>query len=183
MSQATNVGKLLVRFQMSECNPVKTPMERGMMLSGDERTNEPYRELLGTIMYIMLCTRPDVCFPVGFLGRFQQNPSRAHWQSLKRLVRYLKGTKTKCLEYKKYAVAEPLVGYADADWASDTVDRKSVSGYAFKVFGNLVSWSSKKQTTVSTSSSEAEYVALSSAVSEGIWIAGVLEDLELKKKN
>ncbi|XP_055522370.1 uncharacterized protein LOC129716562 [Wyeomyia smithii] len=134
-------------------------------------------------MYIMLCTRPDVCFPVGFLGRFQQNPSRAHWQSLKRLVRYLKGTKTKCLEYKKYAEAEPLVGYADADWASDTVDRKSVSGYAFKVFGNLVSWSSKKQTTVSTSSSEAEYVAVSSAVSEGIWIAGVLEDLELKKKD
>lgn len=87
------------------------------------------------------------------------------------------------MEFKRNNNAEILIGYADADWASDTLDRKSVSGYVFKVFGNLVSWSSKKQTTVATSSSEAEYVALSSAASEGIWIAGVLEDLQLKQKD
>lgn len=85
------------------------------------------------------------------------------------------------MEYKRTVSTEPLVGYVDADWASDTEDRKSVSGFAFFVFGNLVSWSSKKQTTVATSSSEAEYIALSSAVSEAIWLSGILNDLNLKR--
>lgn len=68
LSQVTNVEKLLARYQMSECNSVKTPMDIGMLLSsgGDETTDEPYREMLGTVMYIMLCTRPDVCFPLAF---------------------------------------------------------------------------------------------------------------------
>lgn len=184
LSQVSNIEKMLNRFQMSDCNPVKTPLEKGLLLHEDgESTNEPYRELLGTIMYIMLCTRPDLCFPVSYLGRFQQKPSSSHWKCLKRVVRYLKGRKSRHLEFKRNNDAEILIGYADADWASDTLDRKSVSGYVFEVFGNLVSWSSKKQTTVATSSSEAEYVALSSAASEGIWIAGVLEDLQLKQKD
>lgn len=74
-----------------------------------------------------------------------------------------------------------LIGYADADWGSDTLDRKSVSGYLFKIYGNTVSWASRKQQTVAMSSSEAEYVALSTAASEGIWLKGILEDLGVMK--
>ncbi|XP_065084611.1 uncharacterized protein LOC135706866 [Ochlerotatus camptorhynchus] len=167
---------------MTDCNPTKTPMEKNLVVPRDgESTQEPYRELLGTIMYVMLCTRPDLCFPFGFLGRYQQNPTVNHWQCLKRIVRYLKGTKTKHLKFVRDESAEVLVGYADADWASDAEDRKSVSGYLFTVFGNPVSWSSKKQVTVATSSSEAEYVSLSSAVSEVIWLPEVMEDLQLKR--
>lgn len=85
------------------------------------------------------------------------------------------------MKFVRNESADPLVGYADADWASDAEDRKSVSGYVFTVFGNAVSWSSKKQVTVATSSSEAEYVSLSSAVSEAIWLSGVMADLQLKR--
>lgn len=134
------------------------------------------------MMYTMLCVRPDICYPVSYMGRFQQNPADHHWQTLKRIVRYLQGTQGLCLEYRREEAAEPLVGFADADWAADTEDRKSVSGYLFKVFGATVSWSSKKQTTVATSSSEAEYVALSAAASEAIWLTGILEDLKITVK-
>lgn len=103
----------------------------------------------------MLCTRPDLCFLVGFVGRYQQNPTSTHWLYLKRVVRYLKGTKTKQLKFVRDNLAKSLVEYSDVDWDSNVADRISVSGYLFTVFGNDVSWSSKK--TVATSSSEAEY--------------------------
>lgn len=183
LSQESNIAKVLDRFGMSECNPTRTPMEKGLQLPrGGPSAGEPYRELLGSLMYIMLCVRPDVCYPVGYLGRFQQDSSTVHWNALKRVVRYLSGTRTLCLEYRRNSDAEALVGYADADWATDLQDRKSVSGFAFKVYGCTVSWSSKKQSTVSLSSSEAEYVALSAAVAEAVWIIGILEDLHVAAK-
>ncbi|XP_055843722.1 uncharacterized protein LOC129910383 [Episyrphus balteatus] len=150
---------------MLDCNPVKTPMEKGLQLEANitgQELHKPYRELLGSIMYIMLCSRPDICYAVSFMGRYQQNPSEVHWQHLKRIVRYLQGTKSLKLNFNS-TQDPPVIGYADADWASDIVDRKSVSGYVFQVYGSSVSWCSKKQTTVAISSSEAEYVALSSA--------------------
>ncbi|KXJ69879.1 hypothetical protein RP20_CCG025545 [Aedes albopictus] len=114
------------------------------------------------------------------MGRFQQSPTEDHWQALKRIMRYLKGTTTMGLVFKRHEDSRPLVGFVDADWASDSEDRKSVTGFLFKVFGSTVSWASRKQSTVSMSSSEAEYVALSAAVSEEVWLAGVLEDLKCK---
>lgn len=96
------------------------------------------------------------------------------------MVRYVKGIKEKSLHYKQHDSAMPLVGYVDADWASDAEDRKSITVFAFSVFGNFVSWSSKKQTTVAVSSSEAEYVVLSSSVSEAVWLSGIFADLKLK---
>ncbi|XP_075162880.1 uncharacterized protein LOC142235513 [Haematobia irritans] len=111
-----------------------------------------------------------------YLGRFQQNPSELHWQHLKRIARYLKGTIPMKLAFNKQN-SEAVIGYADADWASDTTDRKSVRGYIFKIYGCSVSWGSKKHQTVATSSSEAEYVALSFATAVAIWIRGVMQDL------
>ncbi|KXJ77597.1 hypothetical protein RP20_CCG007147 [Aedes albopictus] len=92
----------------------------------------------------------------------------------------MKGTKGTFLKYQRNKDTEPLVGFADADWATDTSDRKSVSGFLFQVYGNTVSWSSKKQTSVATSSSEAEYIALSAGVAEAIWLSGLLADLGVK---
>lgn len=181
LSQEANALKILAKFGMSECNPVKTPMEKGLQLSREgSRTAEPYRELLGSVMYQMLCVRPNLCFPVSYLGRFQQCPTEIHWKTLKRTVRYLKATSSMGLVYAREDESKPLVGYVDSDWASDLEDRKSVTGFIFKVFGSSVSWASRKQATVSTSSSEAEYVALSAAVSEAIFLNGLLEDLNCK---
>ena len=95
-------------------------------------------------------------------------------------MRYLKETATMGLHNKKIPGSRPLEGYADADWASDAEDRKSVTGFLFKVYGSTVSWASRKQSTVSLSSSEFEYVALSVAVSKGFWLAVILEDLQSK---
>lgn len=135
--------------------------------------------MLGSLMYLMLSVRPDICYQVGYMGRFQNNPSDIHWTNLKRIIRYIKGTKHLKLIFSKNSDDNEIIGYVDADWASDTEDRKSVSGYVFKVFGCPISWSSKKQTVVATSSSEAEYIALSFAASEAIWIRGVLIDLHI----
>lgn len=180
MSQRSHIDKILEKFGLVDCNPAKTPMEKGLQMSLDDgkRTEKPYRELLGSLMYLMLSVRPDICYHVGYMGRFQQQPSETHWQVLKRIVRYLKGTKNLKLVYKKADCAE-LIGYADADWASDTLDRKSVSGFVFFVYGCPVSWGSRKQAVVATSSSEAEYIALSQAIAEVLWIRGVLIDLKI----
>lgn len=95
LSQTSSVEKMLTKFGMAECNPSRSPMEKALQLtkSQDDSIQEPYRELLGSLMYSMMWTRPDICFPVGFLGRFQQQPGPRHWMALKRVVRYLKGTK------------------------------------------------------------------------------------------
>ena len=146
LSQEANIEKILKRFGMEECNPTRTPMEKRLQLLREGTSNgEPYRELLGSLMYLMLCVRPDICYPVAYLGRFQQNPTTAQWNALKRVVRYVSGTKKISLEFRRTEATDNVIGYADADWASDTEDRKSVSGFTFKVFGCTVSWSSKSR--------------------------------------
>ena len=184
LSQTTSIKKILNTFGMEDSKPVLTPIEKGTLLTPEVKdiTKQPYRELLGRLMYLMLCVRPDLCFAVGYLGRFQQNPGDEHWVVLKRILRYLKGTLDLKLEYSKIN-NEKLVGFADADWGSSSYDRKSTSGYIFYVFGCPVSWCSKKQQTVATSTSEAEYIALSAAVSEGLWLRGILQDLKVFKPN
>lgn len=97
-----------------------------------------------------------------------------------RLLRYLKNTCKNKLVFKENAVAEALVGYADADFASDEFDRKSTSGFLFKVFGNCVSWSSKKQSVVACSTTEAEYISLSNATQEAVWLKGILTDMKVE---
>ena len=178
ISQAASIEKFLEKFGLKDCNTVKTPMEKGLQLEIEKetKTDKPYRELLGSMMYIMLCCRPDICYNVSYMGRFQQESTDTHFQHLKRIARYLKATKDMKLEFKGHSKI-PLVGYVDSDWASDTNDRKSTSGFIFQVYGSTVAWSSKKQTTVATSSSEAEYVSLSAGVQEAIWLRGIMEDL------
>ena len=157
ISQESSIQNILSKFCLLDCNAAKTPMEKGLQLpmsNSDAVTDIPYRELLGLIMYLMLCSRP-----ISYVGRFQQNPFDLHCQHLKGILRYLKVTKAVNLTYQSNEIA--IVGYVDADWVSDILDRKSASGFVCKVYGSTVSWSSKKQQTVAIYSSEAEYVALS----------------------
>ncbi|XP_055588868.1 uncharacterized protein LOC129741184 [Uranotaenia lowii] len=149
-------------------------MEKACFLPTNEGNPvwHPYRELLGSLMYTILCVRPDISFAVAYLGRFQNKPGEAHWQALKRVVQYIKGTKNLKFQFKRDEKAEALIGYADTD------DRKSVSGYVFKIFGKTVSWASREQQTVALSFCEAEYAALSVAASKVLWLQGILEDLQ-----
>lgn len=133
-----------------------------------------YQSLIGSLMYLALCTRPDIAFAVGMLARFNSKPNQSHWTAAKRVLRYLRGTANFGVVYSGNA---NLVGYSDADWAGSLDDRKSTSGYIFQVSGGPVSWRSKKQETVALSTAEAEYVALSSASQECVWMRKLVSEL------
>ena len=115
---------------MLECNTVKTSMEKGLQLKSNtdvtRSIDKPYREMLRSIMYIMLNSRLDLCYPVGYMGRYQQNPSLEHWKSLNRIVRYLNGTKANELSLYRHPEKPHIIGFANADWGSYINDRKLV---------------------------------------------------------
>lgn len=184
ISQESYAEEILNRFDMTDCKPRNLPIEVKLDLDygdGTNKTSEPYRELLGSLMYLMLGTRPDISYAVNKMSRYQENATDEHWSYLKGILRYIKGTTDYKLVYRR-ASDVPLRGYADSDWANDKIDRKSTSGYLFEVYGNVVVWCSKKQPIVTLSTTEAEYVAACTAVQESIWIEKLLTDLDIEVK-
>ena len=168
---------------MADSSTAYTPMEAGAVLgkAGSEyqatqefKTN--YQSMLGSIMYIMLQTRPDIAYAISKLSQFSSNPTERHFQALKRVLQYLKGTQDLGLTYRKEKKGE-LLGWTDSSWACDIDDSKSTSGYLVQLNGAAVSWSSQKQPTVAKSTCEAEYMGQSDAGSEIVWLRGLLEDL------
>lgn len=153
MDQILAIKVLIKNFNVENCKVFKTPMEKNLNLERNvdesKRTCLPYKELLGSLMYIMLGTRPDICYSISYFGQFQDCATDEHFKHLLRVLKYLKFT----VEYKLYFhyTSSNIIGYADSDWANDVQDRKSISGYCFKLFGNPISWSSKKQTFVTLS--------------------------------
>jgi hypothetical protein len=147
LSQGTYIKKILERFHMHNSKPIDTPMEKGCILSldqcpkNDEEKNQmskvPYASAIGSLMYAMLCTRPDICFAVSMVSRYQSNLGPAHWRAVKRILWYLRGTIDHALCYHGGDLR--LTGYSDANWASDKDERKSISGYAFILGGGAVS--------------------------------------------
>jgi hypothetical protein len=128
-------------------------------------------------MYAMTTTKSDICHAVGLVSRYQSNPGMKHWQAIKRIFRYLQGTK----DIKPcFGLCDlKIVGYTDADFAGDTNDRKSTSGYVFLFGGTVVSWSSKKQNCVAKSTIEVEYISCNTTVSNAVWIRHFVESLNL----
>ncbi|KAL0293770.1 UNVERIFIED_CONTAM: Retrovirus-related Pol polyprotein from transposon TNT 1-94 [Sesamum calycinum] len=137
----------------------------------------PYASTVGSLIYAMMCTRPDLCFAVGMVSRYQSNPGPDHWVAVKRILRYLKGTSNLALCYHGGSLR--LVGYSDADGSADRDERKSTSGYAFLLGGVAITWCSKKQLCISLSTMEAEYIACTSAVQEAIWLRRFLKSLRI----
>lgn len=183
ISQRRYLENLLDRFQMRDCRPIATPMENRLKLpKGEEskRTSKPYRELVGCVMYVSLTSRPDLAVAANYFSQFQACPNEIHWIHLRRVLRYIRGTLDLGLIYRGCDVGPVLEAYSDADWANDITDRRSVSGAVFKVCGSTVSWSAKKQATVSLSSTEAELIALCAATCHGLWLVRILEDLGSK---
>lgn len=183
MSQQSYVNTILQKFGLTNCNTVKTPSELSeftefeMQSKDDEDEKFPYRELIGALMYLCTATRPDIMNTVTKLAQFVSNPSSTHWKAAKRVLRYLKGTASYGLIYKK--TGKHVQGYCDANWGSCPIDRKSYSGYSFILGGASISWSSRKQKTVATSSCEAEYVSLAEAMKEGIYLQSILTEMNL----
>ncbi|CAB0041973.1 unnamed protein product [Trichogramma brassicae] len=163
---------------MVDCKPVTTPLATGTKLTPcKNHVSEafPYRELIGALMYLSVGTRPDITHAVSYLSQFNLCYGKDHWAAAKRVLRYLKGTSKLKLTYSRSE--EGLVGFADADWGSDITDRRSYSGYMFSLSNSAVSWCSKKQKSVALSSTEAEYMSLSDAAKEAIFLSNLLKEL------
>ena len=152
----------------SKCDSPSSPSDIARM------RKVPYREAIGSLMYAAVATRPDIAFAVSTLSRFLENPGEAHWQAVKRVFRYLAGTRNHVLTYG--AEQYDLTGYTDADGASQE-HRCAISGYAFLIDGGAVSWMSRKQELVTLSTVEAEYVAATHVAKECIWLRHLIGEL------
>src|SRR5271168_4197366 len=178
------IDSILQCYGFEDLKPVSTPMDPSNWLTSTQSpstTEEvaalchvPYHEAVGSLMYATLGTRPDICFAVQTVSRFNSKPGLAHWEAVKRIFRYLKGTKDLWLGYG--GVTKELVGYADAG-GSMAEDRKAISGYAFMVNGGAVSWSAKRQQIISLSTTESEYVAAVYAAKEAVWLRSLISQL------
>ena len=136
--------------------------------------DKPYLEALGALQYLSIATRPDITYTVSILARFSRNPGIPHWNALKRVYAYLKSTRDFWLSFG--GNKEQIFGYSDADGMSHE-DRHAISGYVFMLNGGAVSWSSKRQDTISLSTTEAEYIALTHAAKEAIWFKNFLSEI------
>ena len=141
----------------------------------------PYSSAVGSLMYAMVCTRPDIAHAVGTVSRFLSNPGKEHWEAVKWILRYLKGTSKICL---CYGGADPILeGYTDADMAGDLDGRKSTSGFLYTFAGGVISWQSRLQKCVALSTTEAEYIAAGEAGKEMLWLKRFLQELGIKQKD
>ncbi|XP_034944347.1 secreted RxLR effector protein 161-like [Chelonus insularis] len=165
---------------MSDCKSVKIPIDINTKLkSTSEESNTlngiSYQEIIGCLLYISHITRPDISFVINLLSQYNQKPEMAHWILLKRVMRYLKGTEDNRLSYKQNAEETMTPGFCDTDWAGSEDHRRSCTGYIFLFQGGAISWSSKRQPTVVLSTTEAEYMSLSSCVQESMWLKQLQE--------
>uniref|UniRef100_A0A1Y1MQF0 Endonuclease n=2 Tax=Photinus pyralis TaxID=7054 RepID=A0A1Y1MQF0_PHOPY len=180
LNQAKYVEKILNKFNMRDCKGSDVPIEPKLKLDiskNDTLTNKPFRELIGCLMYLSLATRPDISFAVNYLSKYQDRATDEMWTYLKKILRYLKKNKHIEIEFVRETNIS-LNCFVDADWGNDINDRKSVTGFLFKLGGNLIHWATKKQNCITLSTSEAELVALCSAVCEGIWLNKLLLDFD-----
>lgn len=178
--QSKYVQKLLSKFNMEHCKGISTPIDPKLKLDTQTNTNltdKPFRQLIGCLMYLMLGSRPDICFVLNYFSRYQDKATDEMWSYLKRVIRYLKSTMYFGLKYTRSNNIE-LHCYVDSDWGNSS-DRKSVSGYLFKLFGNTISWTTRKQNCVTLSTTESELVALCSSVCEGLWLRKLLKDFDI----
>jgi hypothetical protein len=181
---ATNTQKryiedVLRRFRMDSANPVSTPIEKCEPLGITEEstsTSAPYREAVGCLMYLAVATRPDIAFAVGYVSRFLEKPKERHWSAVKRIFKYLRGTSALGIRYDALGNAQ-LEAYSDSDFASDPDTRRSVSGIVFKYSGGAIVWASRRQQSVSLSTTEAEYVAASEAAKDVVWLTRLFNEI------
>lgn len=188
LSQATYIDQILASHGMANCHAVHTPMTTDchLMPAGPHydcplKLKRQYQSAVGSLMYAMLGTRPDIAFAVSVVSRFASNPTHAHEEAVKRIFRYLQGTKDLVLAYK--GGLEHLLGWTDSDWAGDHDTRRSTSGYVFCIGSGAISWSSKRQATVALSTCEAEYEGQTQATKEAIWLRNLLSQLHIGGTN
>lgn len=182
ISVESKIDVLLLKYGLSDANPVKTPLPLNIysmdLTPPTEDKHEDYLSIIGALMWIATNARPDIAFAAHFLSRVTANPSAEHFALAKRVLRYLKDTKDLGLVYSHDAPTGTMpVGYCDADLGGDPVHRKSVSGYVFILNGAAISWKCAKQNVVAQSTGEAEYLSVSVAAREALWFRHLYKEI------
>ena len=180
LSQTHYIEKLLNKFNFLKIREYTTPYDSSITLvKNDARSIEQlkYASAIGSLMYAMHCTRPDIAYAVSKLSRFTHNPSVDHWKAIERVFGYLKHMSKLKLCYSKFPMV--LEGYSDASWIKKLGDNNSTSGWIFTIAGGAISWASKKQTCLAHSTMESEFIALASAGKEAEWIRNMLLEIDL----
>ena len=186
LSQASYIDKIVTRFGMENSKRGLLPFRHGIHLSKEQSpktpeekelmSKKPYASAVGSLMYAMLCTRPDICYAVGVVSRYQSDPGVEHWTVVKHILKYLKRTRDYMLVYSSGSLK--TLGYM-TQISKDIDSSKSTLGYVFTLNGGAIFWRSVKQTCVAHSTTEAEYVATSEAVKEAVWLKKFLLDLHV----
>ena len=184
LSQHAYINAIITKFNFNNLKPSALPIDPSAPLSKSQSPsktkdiikmkNVPYCKAVGSLMYAAMGTRPDIVFATSTVAQFLDNPGWAHWEAVKRIYHYLKGTRDLVLTYG--GDKRGLVGYVDADGVLQE-HRRAISGYIFMVDGGAVSWSSKKQELVTLSTAEAEYVTQTHAAKEAIWLRQLLTEV------
>lgn len=181
LSQPEYTTKILETFNMSNSNPRTVPADPSVHLTkptgqGGNGTNFPYRSAVGSLLYLALVTRPDISFAVGQVSRFCESFDDSHVTAVKRIMSYLRGTTNYGICYDG-SKGGPPIGYSDADYGGCLDTRRSTTGTLFKYHNGPIAWSSRRQSCVAQSTTEAEYMAASETSKEAIWIRRLLPDL------
>nr|AAT44257.1 putative polyprotein [Oryza sativa Japonica Group] len=185
LSQKGYIEKVLRRFNMHDAKPVSTPLAAHFRLSSDlcpqsdydieYMSRVPYLSVVGSLMYAMVCSRLDLSHALSVVSRYMANPGKEHWKVVQWIFKYLRGTSSACLQFGRSR--DGLVGYVDSDFAGDLDRRRSLTGYVFTIGGCAVSWKASLQATVALSTTEVEYMAISEACKEAIWLRGLYTEL------
>ena len=173
---------LLNKYGMTECKTLTVPLSTATKLTKEgellDTSTIGYSQLIGSLMYLSVCTRPDISQAVGALARYMANPTVTHWQVAKGILRYSAGTASFGITLG--GNGSTLEAYCDADYAGDIETRRSTTGYVFILNGGAISWSSRLQPTVAVSTTEAEYMAAAYSIKEGLWLRTLLRDLGME---
>ncbi|KAJ9561670.1 hypothetical protein OSB04_006830 [Centaurea solstitialis] len=182
INQGKYVHEMLKKFDLTSCTPMKTPMAPPLSLDKDSKGKPVdvtlYRGMIGSLLYLT-ASRPDIMYSTCLCARYQAEPKESHLTAVKRIFRYLKGTPNLGLWYSKDSGFD-LTAYSDSDFAGCKIDRKSTTGGCHLLGGKLVSWTSKKQNSVSTSTAEAEYVAAGICCAQVLWLRNQLQDYDIQ---
>jgi len=187
ISQKHYIEAILQKEGLTDAHPVAVPMDPNVQLQPSEgevqdKSNN-YASLIGSLMYLAIATRPDITYAVFRLGSYMANPAMSHWAAAKRVLRYLSGTQSYGITYQAEEVKpgkNQFLGYSDASYANND-DATSISGYIFTMGGGAITWGLRKQTSVSLSSTESEYIALADAAREVMWLWNLLDGLGYKQ--
>ncbi|KAG8480842.1 hypothetical protein CXB51_025297 [Gossypium anomalum] len=179
------LGMEILKDRKQSAKPVSTPLAAHFRLSSaltpqsdDEieyMSHVPYSSAVGSLMYVMVCSHLDLSYAVSAISRYMANPNKEHWKAVQWILRYLRGTTNICLQFGR--TRDGVIGYVDADFAGDLDRRRSLTSYLFTIGGCAISWKATLQTTVALSTTEAEYMAITEACKEVIWLKGLFSEL------